>query len=70
MGDYLTTKALPMDWPGSLNHLEMCVMTESCPLMLTPEGQILVPASCPGFVLIDFLTKNMKGNNYKLVVAK
>ena len=64
MGDYLTTRNLPIDWPASLAHLEMCVITESCPLMLTPEGQILVPASCPGFLLVDFLSKNMKGNDF------
>lgn len=61
MGDYLASKKLPVHWPDSLSHLEMCVVTESSPLMVAPEGQILVPASCPGFLLVDFLTQNMKG---------
>ena len=62
MGDYLTSKSkFPKDWPESLADLQMCVVTESCPLMITPEGQILVPASCPGLVLVDFLSKNIKG---------
>ena len=62
VGDYLTSKSkFPLDWPESLVDLQMSVVTESCPLMITPEGQILVPASCPGFVLVDFLSKNMKG---------
>ena len=61
MGDYLTTRSLPLAWPASLSHLQMCVVTESCPLMVTPEGHILVPASCPGFLLTEFLSENMKG---------
>ena len=46
MGDYLTSKSkFPQDWPDSLADLQMCVVTESCPLMISPKGQILVPAS-------------------------
>ena len=63
LGDYLAKKKLPAIWPDSLADLQMCVVTESCPLMVTPEGQILVPASCPGFLLIEFLSKNMEGNS-------
>ena len=63
LGDYLAKKKLPTIWPVSLADLQMCVVTESCPLMITPEGQILVPASCPGFLLIEFLSKNMEGNS-------
>ena len=62
MGDYLSSKSkFPLDWPESLDDLQMCVVTESCPLMITPEGQILVPASCPGLVLVEFLSKNIEG---------
>ena len=63
LGDHLARKKLPTTWPVSLADLQMCVVTESCPLMITPEGQILVPASCPGFLLIEFLSKNMEGNS-------
>ena len=62
LGDYLAKNRLPATWSDSLADLQMCVVTESCPLMVTPEGQILVPASCPGFLLIEFLSKNMEGN--------
>ena len=61
MGDYLGARSFPLSWPSSLSQLQMCVVTESCPLMVTPEGQILVPASCPGFLLVEFLSNNMKG---------
>ena len=61
MGDYFVTRSLPSQWPDTLSDLEMCIVTESCPLMVTPEGQILVPASCPGLFLVDFITKNMDG---------
>ena len=61
MGDYFRMRSLPSHWPETLSDLEMCIVTESCPLMVTPEGQILVPASCPGLFLVDFITKNMQG---------
>ena len=61
VGDFFVLRSLPSHWPDSLSDLEMCIVTESCPLMISPEGQILVPASCPGFHLVDFITKNMEG---------
>ena len=66
MGDYFRMRSLPSHWPETLSDLEMCIVTESCPLMVTPEGQILVPASCPGLFLVDFITKNMQGINVTL----
>ena len=70
MGDYFVTRSLPSRWPDTLSDLEMCIVTESCPLMVTPEGQILVPASCPGLFLVDFISKNMEGNQFSSPIAK
>ena len=28
--------------------------------MLSPEGHVLVPSSCPGFMIVDYLNKNVQ----------
>lgn len=38
--------------------------------MISPTGQIIVPATCPGSILVDFITSNLKkakerGDNYR-----
>lgn len=33
---------------------------EAGPLMVSPTGQFIVPASCPGFLLVSFITDNME----------
>lgn len=32
---------------------------EAGPLMVSPTGQFIAPATCPGSILVDFLTTNM-----------
>lgn len=27
--------------------------------MLSPTGQFIVPSSCPGFLLVNFITENL-----------
>ena len=56
----MTRKKLPAHWPESLAHLELCVETESCPLMLMPSGQIVAPASCPGPLLVQYIDDHMQ----------
>lgn len=34
--------------------------SESGPLMLSPTGQFISPARCPGSILVDFITKNLE----------
>lgn len=34
--------------------------SESGPMMISPTGQIIVPATCPGSILVDFITTNLK----------
>ena len=50
VNDYLSKQKLPKHWP-SLEHYELCVDNESSPLTLNSNGQFIVPASCPGFLL-------------------
>lgn len=32
---------------------------EAGPLMLSPTGQFIVPASCPAFLLVAFISENL-----------
>ena len=43
-----------------MSHLELCVETESCPMMILPGGQIVVPASCPGPLLVQYIGDHME----------
>ncbi len=59
INDYLSKKSLPSSWPSSMSAFELCVDNESSPLTLTASGQFIVPASCPGFLLVPFITEHM-----------
>lgn len=37
----------------------MC-FSEAGPLMVTPTGQLITPSSCPGPILVDFISKNLE----------
>uniref|UniRef100_A0A1A9UL86 T-cell activation inhibitor, mitochondrial n=1 Tax=Glossina austeni TaxID=7395 RepID=A0A1A9UL86_GLOAU len=59
IGDYLSRNKFPKNWPTSLNGYEIVVESEAGPLMVSPTGQLIVPAACPGFMLVDFITNNL-----------
>lgn len=59
VSDFLTKQKLPEKWPDSMQEFQLCVDNESSPLTLSPTGQFIVPASCPGFLLIPFITENL-----------
>ena len=56
ISDFLSRQNFPPTWPESLKEFRLCVETEAAPLMLSPSGQFIVPASCPGLFLMDFTT--------------
>lgn len=49
--DYKSRVNLPKSWPKDLSDFELCVDNETAPLMISPSGQFIVPASCPGPLL-------------------
>ncbi len=59
LGDYRSRRRFPDSWPESMRQVEMCVETEASPLMLTPEGVFVVPANCPDFLLVNFISENL-----------
>ncbi|XP_046387151.1 T-cell activation inhibitor, mitochondrial [Ischnura elegans] len=59
LGDYRGRGRYPKEWPPSLKQFQLVVETESGPLMLSPTGQFIVPASIPAFLLVSFISDNM-----------
>ncbi|XP_065360096.1 T-cell activation inhibitor, mitochondrial isoform X2 [Calliphora vicina] len=59
LGDYLSVKKFPKSWPNSLQEYEIVIESEAGPLMVSPTGQLIAPATCPGFMLVDFITSNL-----------
>lgn len=59
LNDYLSSQKYPAEWPETLSDYEIVVETEAGPLMVSPTGQFIVPASCPGSQLVGFITDNM-----------
>lgn len=60
MLDYLTKYAhYPASWPTDLSNFEIVIESEAGPLCVSPTGQIIAPSTCPGSILVDFLTNHM-----------
>lgn len=57
--DFLSKNKFPENWPESLKNYELVVESESGPLMVSPTGQLISPSTCPGFLLVDFISKNL-----------
>ncbi|XP_023296474.2 T-cell activation inhibitor, mitochondrial [Lucilia cuprina] len=60
LGDYLSVKKFPKSWPDTLQDYEIVIESEAGPLMVSPTGQLIAPATCPGFMLVDFITSNLE----------
>ncbi|XP_031845322.1 T-cell activation inhibitor, mitochondrial isoform X2 [Nomia melanderi] len=60
LSDYRGRRNYPKVWPGNLSAYEIVIEAEAGPLMLSPTGQFIVPSSCPGFLLVNFITENLE----------
>ncbi|CAG9831325.1 unnamed protein product [Diabrotica balteata] len=60
LSDYIGLKHFPDEWPTSLENFEIVVETEAGPLMVSPTGQFIVPATIPGSLLVNFITTNLE----------
>ncbi|KAH8366181.1 hypothetical protein KR093_010055, partial [Drosophila rubida] len=60
LNDFLSKQAYPTGWPLKLDEFTIVVESEAGPLMVSPTGQFITPATCPGAILVDFITQNMK----------
>ncbi|KAJ8672504.1 hypothetical protein QAD02_003763 [Eretmocerus hayati] len=59
LSDYQGRRSYPSSWPESLSSYEIVIEAEAGPLMLSPTGQFIVPSSCPGFLLVSFITESL-----------
>lgn len=57
--DYLSNRKYPSTWPETLSDYELVVESEAGPLMISPTGQMIVPATHPGPLLVDFITNHL-----------
>lgn len=68
--DFLGKNKFPESWPESLRDYELVVESESGPLMISPTGQLISPSTCPGFLLVDFISKNLEDASIKQAAYK
>ncbi|XP_063702507.1 T-cell activation inhibitor, mitochondrial [Culicoides brevitarsis] len=66
--DYLSMRKYPKTWPETLEDYELVVESEAGPLMISPTGQIVVPATHPGSLLVDFITNHLDEAKQKQLV--
>ncbi|KAG4072386.1 hypothetical protein HA402_004318 [Bradysia odoriphaga] len=66
MLDYLTFHKYPKSWPDTLKDFEIVIESEAGPLMVSPTGQFIAPSTCPGSILVDFLTTHMDEATQKM----
>jgi hypothetical protein len=64
--DFLSTSKYPKSWPSDLSKFKLVVESEAGPLMVSPTGQFIVPATYPGRFLVDFITTHMDEASVKL----
>ncbi|XP_015043211.2 T-cell activation inhibitor, mitochondrial isoform X3 [Drosophila pseudoobscura] len=62
LGDYLGKQKYPKNWPETLHEFTIVVESEAGPLMVSPTGQFITPATCPGLILVDFISQNMQSS--------
>lgn len=60
LNDFLSKQKYPQSWPESLKEFTIVVESEAGPLMVSPTGQFITPATCPGSILVDFINQNME----------
>ncbi|XP_046910211.1 T-cell activation inhibitor, mitochondrial [Dermatophagoides farinae] len=60
---YNYDRNFPSNWPASLAEHQLIVESDSGPLMLSPTGDFIVPASCPISLLIKFIMENLHKAN-------
>jgi hypothetical protein len=57
--EHIAERGLPAHWPPTLSSYQLVVECEAGPLMVSPTGQFIVPASCPAHLFVDFMSQNL-----------
>jgi len=66
VGDYKTRRSLPSSWPEDMSYFKLGVESDASALMLSPEGVFVIPASTPGFLIVDFISKGMSEAMFRM----
>ncbi|OQR75687.1 hypothetical protein BIW11_08257 [Tropilaelaps mercedesae] len=56
---WLWINNFPTSLPADLSTFTLVVESDAGPLMVSPQGEIIVPASCPAQIFVDFLERNL-----------
>ncbi|XP_023321080.1 T-cell activation inhibitor, mitochondrial [Eurytemora carolleeae] len=56
LADYKLRNNFPRSWPHDLSEFSLSVESDACSLMLTPGGVFKIPASTPGFLIVEFIS--------------
>jgi len=59
VGDYMSRRSLPASWPQDMSNFSITVENDASALMISDDGVFVIPASTPGFLLVDFITRGM-----------
>jgi len=68
VGDYMSRRSLPSSWPDDMSKYKIIAENDASALMLRDDGVFIIPASTPGFLLIEFLSKGMAEADRKMEV--
>lgn len=59
VGDYMSRRSLPSSWPEDMSEFRIMVENDASALMIRDDGVFIIPASTPGFLLIEFISKGL-----------
>jgi len=68
VGDYMSRRSLPSSWPDDLSKYKIIVENDASALMIRDDGVFIIPASTPGFLLVEFISKGMAEADRKMEV--
>jgi len=60
LSDYKCRNNLLDSLPRDLSDYRMCVESDACSLMLSPEGVFMIPASTPAFLILEFISASLE----------
>ena len=71
LGDYKTRRSLPSSWPEDMSYFKLGIESDASALMISPEGVFIIPASTPGFLIVDFISKGwaLQQNICKMIIC-
>ena len=60
VGDFMARRSLPSSWPPDMTSFKILAENDSSSMMINDDGVFVLPASTPGFLIVDFISKGME----------